>query len=284
MLTDGCVTVAAGQDLTVQVTGQGGVPAVGMEAAVLTVHALDPAGLGLLTVYPADIGFPGTVNPVFEPGKPIANSVTAKLNADAKVKVRNYSPDPINVGLVVSGRYAAPTGGDGGTYTPLNPKRIADTRPGLQAGICDGGGSCATIPAGGSRLVKVTGQGGVPGSVSNLAAVDVGGGSGTGTRCLAVTPDGNAGLLVTAGGGTGVSAGASGFLGFMASDATTRSELPGSAWGRVVRCRGGLDRRFWELGQVGGVVAWIVIGGAALDWRFWDEWWRHRGDPDTDDP
>ncbi len=58
-----------------------------------------------------------------------------------------------------------------------------------------------------------------------------GGVGGTGTACLAVTPDGDAGILATAGGGTAAGLGANGFFGIMASNATTQAELRGSSWG-----------------------------------------------------
>lgn len=46
----GCVRLAAGQSLTVQVAGKGGVPAVGVTAVSLNVSAMDPGAAGYVTV------------------------------------------------------------------------------------------------------------------------------------------------------------------------------------------------------------------------------------------
>ena len=63
----------------------------------------------------------------------------------------------------------APAAGSGG-FTPLQPARVLDTRPGVNSGVCPGTG-CTTIGANQTRTVQVAGQGGVPST--GVAAVVV---------------------------------------------------------------------------------------------------------------
>jgi RHS repeat-associated protein len=65
-------------------------------------------------------------------------------------------------------------GGSGGQYTALaTPARVLDTRPAPQrAGLCPTTtAQCTTVPSGGTRAVRVSGQGGIP--TSGVAAVAV---------------------------------------------------------------------------------------------------------------
>ncbi len=67
--------VPASGAVGVQVTGRGGVPAVRIGAAVLTVTVADPVADGYLTVWPSGIARTGTSMLNFRAGQDISNTV-----------------------------------------------------------------------------------------------------------------------------------------------------------------------------------------------------------------
>jgi sugar lactone lactonase YvrE len=107
-----------------QVTG--GVVPTGATAVVLNVTVTQPTGGGYLTVFPAGVGRPLASNLNFGPGDTIPNLVTVGIGAGGKVSIYN---DTANVHVIadVVGYYGIAAGG---TYTPILPTRILDTRNG----------------------------------------------------------------------------------------------------------------------------------------------------------
>jgi len=75
----------AGQVLTLQVAGRGGVPASGASAVTMNVTVTDPASDGFLTVFPCDQDRPLAANLNFDRGQTVSNLVTAKLSATGTV-------------------------------------------------------------------------------------------------------------------------------------------------------------------------------------------------------
>ncbi len=81
--------LATGTAMSLQVTGRGGVPAAGVTAVILNVIAVNPAGAGYLTVWPAGELRPLASNLNFGAGQTVPNLVVAKVGAGGKVSIYN---------------------------------------------------------------------------------------------------------------------------------------------------------------------------------------------------
>jgi hypothetical protein len=144
----GCTTIPAGGTLTVQVAGQGGVPATGASAVVMNVTAVNTQANGFVTVFPTGTS-PSTSTVNFVPGQQVPNRATVKLGTGGQVSIYNNGGS-LDVAIDVNGYYSD---GSivlaGGLYHALTPARDLDTR-------------YTPIPAGGTLKLEVAGVNGVP--------------------------------------------------------------------------------------------------------------------------
>jgi uncharacterized delta-60 repeat protein len=147
--------VPGGGSVDVQVTGRGGVPADGVGAVVVNVTVTQPSGDGNIVAFPTGTSVPLASNVNYVPGQTVPNLVTVKVGAAGGVTLRNNSTGTVQLVADVAGYYRAGSAVLPGTFTPLNPARILDTRTGT-------GGPTGPIAGGGSVDLQVTGQGGVP--------------------------------------------------------------------------------------------------------------------------
>jgi hypothetical protein len=152
--------------ITVQVAGQGGVPASNVKAVVMNVTITGPTAPGYLTIWPNGLVRPNSSNVNFNAGQTIANQVTVPVSADGKVQIYNATGST-NVIFDVAGYYQDTQGARGSRFMPLTPDRILDTRTGI-------GGYSQAVGQDKSISVQVRGSGGVPASatavVLNLTA------------------------------------------------------------------------------------------------------------------
>ena len=81
--------LGAGATMNLQVTGRGGVPAVGVSAVVMNVTVTGPTAFSYLTVFPAGEALPLAANLNFVPGQTVPNLVTAKLGANGQASIYN---------------------------------------------------------------------------------------------------------------------------------------------------------------------------------------------------
>lgn len=145
----------------VQVTGKGGVPSVGVGAAVLTVIAANPAAAGYLTVWPSGNGLTDTSVLNFQAGQNICNTVVVPVGADGTIQIFNGAPATVQLIVDVTGYTVAGDPVTAGALATLLPARIADSRSGLQVP--------GAIPAGGTVELQVAGIGDIP--ADGVAAV-----------------------------------------------------------------------------------------------------------------
>ena len=151
----GSVTLGPGASFDLQVSGAGGVPVTGVQAAVLNVAVTNTTAVSFLTVYPTGEPRPNASNLNWAPNDTVSNRMMTKLGADGRVTIFNSSGST-DVIVDVGGWYTDGSQvGRLGTYVPLVPARILDTRLGI-------GGITGPVPANGTVQVQVTGQGGVP--------------------------------------------------------------------------------------------------------------------------
>jgi hypothetical protein len=161
-LGDGGARLAPGAALEVQVSGAGGVPASGAQAAALNVTATNATATSFLTVYPSGELRPLASNLNVDAGETVANRVFAKLGANGRVTVFNSAGDT-DVIVDVGGWFTdASVAGSTGTFTVLEPARIVDTRLGI-------GDIPGPVGGGTTTEVQVTGRGGIP--ASDVSAV-----------------------------------------------------------------------------------------------------------------
>jgi hypothetical protein len=81
--------VGPAKTVSLQVEGEGGVPASGVTAAVLNVTVTAPTAAGYVTVYPDGGTRPNTSNLNFSAGETVPNVVVAPVGADGKVDLFN---------------------------------------------------------------------------------------------------------------------------------------------------------------------------------------------------
>jgi hypothetical protein len=124
-----------------------------------------------LTAYPSGASLPGVSNLNFATNQTIANLAIIKVGSDGTIKIRNGSSrGSVNVIADVSGYFTHSTltsaTSISGSFQPLTPQRIFDTRVGLNT-------TKAKIPANGVRTIQIAGRGRVPLSGATSVVVHV---------------------------------------------------------------------------------------------------------------
>jgi RHS repeat-associated protein len=164
--TPACITIPSDGTLTVQVTGQGGVPITGIDSVALTVTALNPAGPGALSVYPAGAAPVDTANVAYSnAGQAVSNTVMAKVSPDGQINIA-AAQSATDVTIDVAGWYTEDTA-PGGTYSPLEPARLIDTTNIGTQHACVG--TCGQLATGESLVVQASGNSGIP--ATDVAAI-----------------------------------------------------------------------------------------------------------------
>jgi hypothetical protein len=155
--------VGPNRGIALQVAGRGGVPASAVGAVVLNVTVTGPSVGGFLTVYPDGTPRPVASNLNFAKGQTIANLVTVRLGADGRVQLFNSSGGTVQLVADVSGWYQAGPASRAGTFGPLAPARLLDTRTG------NGFTRAGALRSSEGVSLQVTGRAGVP--AGGVAAV-----------------------------------------------------------------------------------------------------------------
>ncbi|MDA8381055.1 MAG: hypothetical protein M0020_09560 [Actinomycetota bacterium] len=164
---------SAGRVLTFQLAGQGGLPASGLEAAVVDITAIDSPGFGHPALAPASVPRPETSNLNFGAGEVVENSVLMPVDSSGNVAiyVANGTPE---ITVDVSGYFTSlgSSGAEGAEFAPLaNPERVCDTRTAEAVNPCTG----KAIGPGQTLTVAVARIGDVPAdataAVLNITAV-----------------------------------------------------------------------------------------------------------------
>lgn len=158
--------------LDLVVVGRGGVPATGVDAVVLNVTAVNPSAASFVTVWPTGGPRPVASNLNTEPGVTQPNLVVAKVGDGGRVSFYNQV-GVVDVLADVAGYF--PTGG---SFVPLTPARLLETRPGEPVAP---GGTNRGGPIGVDESIEfpVLGIGGVPSAgvsavVLNVTAIRAG--------------------------------------------------------------------------------------------------------------
>lgn len=154
--------VAGGSTLTVQVTGRGAVPATGVGAAAVTVTVTQPTGAGYVTAYAADAAPPATSNLNYAAGQTVANLVLVPVSATGAIALHVRGSGTVQVLADLAGYYTSGPASDPGSFTPMTPTRLLDTRTGLGARAGPvAGGSTVALQVAGAAGIPATGVGAV---------------------------------------------------------------------------------------------------------------------------
>lgn len=139
-----------GMTRSLKVTGLGGVPTVGVVAAVLNVTAVGGTAPSFVTVWPTGVARPNTSSLNTRGGDVVPNLVITMLNGAGQANLYNHSGSG-HVVVDVVGYFRS----DPATrFTSLTPARILDTRAGS-------GAPQAPLGAAASIDLQVAGAGGV---------------------------------------------------------------------------------------------------------------------------
>ena len=154
---NGAGPLAPGTARTLQVTGQGGVPASGVSAVVLNLTVTNTGSGGWLAAWPAGEALPLVSNLNYVAGQTVPNLAIVKVGAGGAVNLYS-SGGPVDVIADVAGYYAD----SGAGFASLPPARILDTRTGA-----------GPLAPGTARTLQVTGQGGVPATGVSAVVLNV---------------------------------------------------------------------------------------------------------------
>ena len=182
--TGGGVRLGPNSALELQVTGAGGVPATGVDAAVLNIVATQTTATSFVTAYPSGAARPQVSNLNFDAGDTVANRAIVKLGTGGRVTIYNLAGGAdivVDVGGWFTDASAPATGGN---FVATQPARILDTRDGT-------GGVIGIRPASTAVDVQVTGRGGVPATGVSAVVLNVTATQPAGMGFLTVLPSGN---------------------------------------------------------------------------------------------
>ena len=170
-----------GRSVSFPILGRGGVPSSGVSAVTLTLTATSATGSGFATVFADGTAAPGTSVVNFVKGRSAANMVTVQVGANGRIRVLTNGAGTVQMVADVSGYYVAGTPTAAGTYRPVAPTRLLDTRSGL-------GGAVGPVAGNGTRTVAVAGVGGVPKTGVSAVVLNVTVTSPGGTGSITVYP------------------------------------------------------------------------------------------------
>jgi hypothetical protein len=158
--------VAGAHGVDLQVTGAGGVPSTGVSAVVLNVTVTAPTQTGFLTVFPTGTTRPTVSNLNFVPKQTVPNLVIVPVSATGQVTLYNGSGGTVQLVADVAGYFRDGSTTFGGSFTPVTPARVLDTRNGT-------GAAAGKVAAAGTVNLQATGAGGVPSTGVSAVVLNV---------------------------------------------------------------------------------------------------------------
>ena len=178
-------TLGPGGSLNLTVTG-GSVP-TNATAVALNVTLTNTSAVSYLSVYPTGGSRPLLSNLNWGAGETVPNLVIVPIGANGQVTFYNNAGNS-DVVVDLEGYFAPEVSGStAGSYVPLTPARITDTRAG--SGYPNSG---STLGTGSTLNIQVTGAGGVPATGVTSALMNVTVTDTTAVSFLAAYPQGTA--------------------------------------------------------------------------------------------
>ncbi|MHB1892594.1 MAG: C39 family peptidase [Candidatus Dormibacteria bacterium] len=172
-------------NLTVTGTFGSAVVPENASSVVLNVTVTDTTAPSYLTVFPTGSGRPDISNLNWTANETVSNLAIVQVGAEGEVTFYN---DAGQVAVIadLEGYFALPgSSASGGSYVPLSPSRIADTRAGSGAPYAG-----TKLQADSSLTIQVTGVGSVPASGVAAVMLNITVTNTTATSYLSVFPEG----------------------------------------------------------------------------------------------
>ena len=160
--------IGADQTRTFTVLGVAGIPTSGVSAVVVSVTAVNPSADGWMTVWPHGPSRPGVSQISNKAGVDRATLIVSKVGDAGQLDLYNLTG---TAGVIVDaqGYYTDNTvSSAGGTFVPVAPTRVMDTRTG------NNNTPTGPLQSNSSRTFTMTGLGGVPASGVSAVVVALG--------------------------------------------------------------------------------------------------------------
>jgi hypothetical protein len=149
--------IPGGGSLTVQVTGEGGIPSDAVGAA-LSIGAANASATGTVSAYPAGGASNSAALLNCTPGQVVHGLYLGGVSSSGQLTLVNNGADPVDMMVGSEGYLVSPTASEAGSaYVAVDQMRVADT--GLGVGVAE-----TPVPAEGSISFAVEGVDGVPAS------------------------------------------------------------------------------------------------------------------------
>lgn len=177
--------IPAGGSVTIQVTGNSGIPADAAGAA-LYLGTANASATGYVSAFPAGGTDPGLAIMSYSPARTVHNLYYGALSDSGQLTLVNHGTAPVDLLASAQGYLVSPAASEaGGTYQDVPEERIVDTRFGT------GGVPATPVPAGGSITFTATGVDSVPAGGAPVVAQTVAALNPTGNGYLSVYPAGS---------------------------------------------------------------------------------------------
>lgn len=159
--------IGSGGTWNLTVRGVGGVPSSGVLAVALNLTTVNSASAAVLTVWRAGDPQPATSTINENASAPVNNMAVVPIGTTGQVSIHQSSGATDLLADVVGYVTDSSNTSAAGTYSPVTPARIFDTRNGT-------GGTTGPIAAGATFNEQITGVGGVPSTGVSAVAINVG--------------------------------------------------------------------------------------------------------------
>lgn len=157
----GSAPLPSGGTARIPITGRGAIPASGVGAVLVNVTVISPGRAGGLQTYPSG-GYDVTPSVSFAAGRSEQDELAIGLGGDGAVVVRNTAPVAVQVVLDAIGYLLSGIPAVQGSYQPVTPVRVYDSRARNAQGAPIPAGQAVTLLAGESGIWD--GRSPVPGS------------------------------------------------------------------------------------------------------------------------
>jgi parallel beta-helix repeat protein len=145
---------AAGQTLSLSVSGLGGMPQTGVAAVALNVTVTGPGAPGYLSIYPDAPNRPPTSNLDFASGQTTANMVVVPVGVDGKIDFYNGSAGSVQMIADLLGWFVSAPGASSGA--PASPP-VTWCETGLPNGPASAPAGAVVVPAGNNSGLLASG-------------------------------------------------------------------------------------------------------------------------------
>ncbi|MFL6161938.1 MAG: hypothetical protein ACJ74U_06895 [Jatrophihabitantaceae bacterium] len=120
--------LATGSVTRMPLAGQGAVPATGVSAVVANLTVITPARAGSVSTFASDAAWDGSASVSFAAGRSEQDVLSISLGADGAAMIRNNTGVSLVVVLDLIGYYLGGTPNSYGSYQPITPMRVFDSR------------------------------------------------------------------------------------------------------------------------------------------------------------